>query len=382
VSSPPRPTRLRVRWGRVAVLCVALALVATAIAVGLAGSGNGDGGARSVADGTPRPSTGPSGGGSPSTVPKTPSPIPGYLLIADRGNNRALLVDSHKHLLWTYPRPGTKPSFPFYFDDDTFFALNYHDIISQQEDQQTLQVISFPQGRVVWHYGHVNVKGSSPGYMNTPDDAYMLPDGTRTVADVYNCRILFISPDKRIVRQLGTTGDCRHDPPHSFASPNGDTPMPGGATLVTEIQGSWVDAVGSHGKLLWSVHAPVRYPSDAQWLGHGKILLADYSDPGHVLIMTTGGKVLWRYGPPSGPAALNHPSLALMLPNGLIAVNDDYRHRVILIDPRKHRIVWQYGHTDHAGTAKGYLNTPDGMDFLPFDTAMASPEIRAVVLPH
>src|SRR6266487_1117106 len=34
----------------------------------------------------------------------TPKPIPGYLIIADRGNNRILLVDSTKHVLWTYPR--------------------------------------------------------------------------------------------------------------------------------------------------------------------------------------------------------------------------------------------------------------------------------------
>jgi hypothetical protein len=70
----------------------------------------------------------------------------------------------------------------------------------------------------------------------------------------------------------------------------------------------------------------------------------------------------------------------LMLPNGLIAVNDDYRDRVIIIDPRKHRIVWQYGHTDHPGTAPGYLSIPDGMDFLPFQTALATPAIRKVVL--
>ena len=53
-------------------------------------------------------------------------------------------------------------------------------IISQQEHQQTIQVISFPEGRVVWHYGHPNVSGSAHGYLSTPDDAYLLPDGTRT----------------------------------------------------------------------------------------------------------------------------------------------------------------------------------------------------------
>lgn len=123
-------------------------------------------------------------------------------------------------------------------------------------------------------------------------------------------------------------------------------------------------------RILWrypkpgSFHAPAAYPSDAQLLPNGRVLLADYSDPGHILILTKQGKVVWR-GPPSGPASLNHPSLALMLPGHLIAVNDDYRHRTLLISKTRHRIIWQYGHTDTPGTRPGYLNTPDGMDFLP-----------------
>jgi hypothetical protein len=68
-----------------------------------------------------------------------------------------------------------------------------------------------------------------------------------------------------------------------------------------------------------------------------------------------------------GPGALNHPSLALPLPNGNIAINDDYRHRVVVIDPRTNRIVWQYGHTDHPSRLRGFLNTPDGLDFVPLD---------------
>jgi hypothetical protein len=55
----------------------------------------------------------------------------------------------------------------------------------------------------------------------------------------------------------------------------------------------------------------------------------------------------------------------MALPNGDIAVNDDYRDRVVVIDPRLNRIVWQYGHTDVGGAGAGYLQTPDGMDFIP-----------------
>lgn len=62
-------------------------------------------------------------------------------------------------------------------------------------------------------------------------------------------------------------------------------------------------------------------------------------------------------------------------------MNDDARHRVVLIDPKADRIVWQYGHTDVPGRKAGYLHKPDGMDFLPFDVAMSTPAIRQLVNP-
>jgi hypothetical protein len=77
---------------------------------------------------------------------------------------------------------------------------------------------------------------------------------------------------------------------------------------------------------------------------------------------------------------LDHPSLAMALPNGDIAVNDDFRDRVVVIDPRTKRIVWQYGHTDVGGTAPGYLHIPDGMDFIPA-APDGSPDFAAVVHP-
>jgi hypothetical protein len=358
------------------VAAVLLLVVIVAVAITARALGHGDHRASSGSAAQDGSSSGSRTQGSSGTaLAQPPAPIPGYLLVADRGNDRLLLIDGSKHVLWRYPHG--KPSYPFHFDDDSFFSHDYRQIITNQEDQNTIEVLSFPQGKLLWHYGHPNVTDSAHGYLNTPDDAYLLADSTRTVADAYNCRVLFISPAKKIVRQIGTTGVCGHDPPRLLGAPNGDTPYSGGRMLITEITGSWIDAIGPHNKLLWTLKAPVSYPSDAQWLGHGRILLADYSRPGHVLIMTKGGRVLWRYGPASGTGALDHPSLALRLPNGLIAVNDDYNDRVVLIDPAKHRIVWQYGTTNHPGTASGLLNTPDGMDFLPYKVANQNPAIHA-----
>jgi outer membrane protein assembly factor BamB len=167
------------------------------------------------------------------------------------------------------------------------------------------------------------------------------------------------------VRQIGRTGGCVHDPPRTLGSVNGDTPMAGGGVLVSEINGSWIDAFTRTGRLLWSFQAPVSYPSDPQPLPGGRILLADYSHPGAAVIVNRRGAILWRYRPLSGWGELNHPSLAIMLPNGDIAINDDFNDRVVVVDPGSKRIVWQYGHLDRPGTGRDALKIPDGMDYVP-----------------
>ena len=94
--------------------------------------------------------------------------------------------------------------------------------------------------------------------------------------------------------------------------------------------------------------------------------MTDYnpSAEGRLVEFTRNGRVVWRYDAPAGDAMLDRPSLAERLPNGLVMVNDDYRNRVCVVDPRYDTIVWQYGLTDVAGTAPGRLAIPDGLDLL------------------
>jgi outer membrane protein assembly factor BamB len=291
--------------------------------------------------------------------------LPGYLLIADRGNNRILVVDPRGRIIWRYPTTADIAAGRIlHFNDDTFVVPGGRSLIANEEDYGLVVSVGIKTHRLTRLYGTPGVLGGGPNQLNYPDDAYAFPDGSWTVADAYNCRILFVR-DRVITRQYGRTGDCTHNPPTTFGAVNGDTPAPFGGILVSEIPGHWVDAINANGSLRWSVQAPIAYPSDPQPLPNDRVLLADYSMPGHVIVMDRHGKVSWRYGPSSGQAALNHPSLGFELPNGDIAVNDDYRDRVVVIDPRLGKIVWQYGHTDVPGTAPGYLNTPDGMDFIP-----------------
>jgi len=143
-----------------------------------------------------------------------------------------------------------------------------------------------------------------------------------------------------------------------------------GHLLITEILGDWVDEMSLDGHVYWSAHPPgVSYPSDANEVSPGRYIVADYSDPGQVVIFGRAGQVVWRFRP-AGAAALNHPSLALPLPNGNILVNDDYNDRVIVISIKTNRIVWQYGHDGVPGRAAGYLDNPDGVDRAPPDSLL------------
>jgi hypothetical protein len=309
----------------------------------------------------------PSPYGGAAGTPHAGTPFGGKLLIADRGNDRLLVLTPSRQLSWTYPSAkAPPPPGGFYFPDDAFFFKRGTGIISNQEDNHTIVEIAYPSGRILWDYGHARQPGSAPGYLDQPDDAYYWRNGLVSVADASNNRVIFLSPSKSVVSQIGNGVDA-HVPGVSIAYPNGDTPLADGNVLVSEVNGSWISEYTPTGHLVWTRHFPqVAYPSDPQQLGADLYLMTDYnpSAEGRVVEFTRSGRIVWRYDSTAGDAALKRPSLAERLPNGLIMVNDDYRDRVVVIDPATHWIVWQYGLTDLAGTATGRLSIPDGFDLL------------------
>ncbi|MER3452814.1 MAG: hypothetical protein C4344_03880, partial [Acidimicrobiia bacterium] len=276
--------------------------------------------------------------------------------------------DAAGRVTWEFPRPGDlAPGQTFRVPDDAFFTPDGGHIIATQEDDQVISLIDVASRRIVWRYGRPGHHGAGPGMLWNPDDAIVLGDGSVLVADIKNCRLLVIPPGAAVPsRALGAVHrPCRHAPPDRFGSPNGAFPMTNGHFLVTEINGSWVDEMDLEGRVYWSVHPPgVRYPSDTNEVRPGVYLTADYVRPGAVVLFDRRGRPLWTYRP-TGSDALDRPSLARPLPNGDILVNDDFNHRVIVVDPRTDRVVWQYGITGHPGRGPGHLRIPDGTDLAP-----------------
>ncbi len=296
-----------------------------------------------------------------------PSALPGDLLIADKLNNRLIIVDPRGRVRWTFPRRGDlHHGQTFKIPDDAFFSDDGRYIVATEEDNFVIRIVDVARHRIVYTYGKPGVPGDGPNRLWNPDDAVMLPDGTLVTADIKNQRILTVRHGThRPARSWGDINHGYHDPPSHYGAPNGVLPTGHGRFLVTEIRGDWVDSIDLHGHVFWSTHVPgVTYPSDSNRVGPNRYLTVDYSDHGQIVMFTRHGKVLWRYAP-SGPGQLDHPSLALPLPNGDVVCNDDRNHRVIVVDPRTDKVVWQYGHSGVSGRGPGYLDNPDGLDLVP-----------------
>jgi outer membrane protein assembly factor BamB len=285
-------------------------------------------------------------------------PFTGKLLIADRGNGRIIEINARGVVDWMFPRPGQKLPVRFGAPDDAFYTADGRTIIANAEGRQTVTAIDRATGTILWQVGKYNVRSSGVGYFNEPDDAVPQPDGTIWVADIRNCRLVHLGA---MGAWLGTLGNrtCRHNPPKSFAEPNGAFAAAGGSLIVTEIGGSWVTSLTPGGPVAWSVRAPVRYPSDAMQISDGSVLLTDYSLPGAVVRLSNTGKTLWYYRP-SGAAELNHTSIAIPLASNRVAICDDFHSRIVVVDPATNQVIWTF-----TGSGSSRLFYPDGIAYEP-----------------
>jgi hypothetical protein len=163
----------------------------------------------------PSPAERASPRGPASPAANTRGLFPGGLLIADRGNGRLLVVNGAGRILWQFPVAGSLPLGQAFAADDAFVAPDGRTITANEEYLHVVVRIDIASRRVIWEYGHYRVTGAAAGYLNRPDDAYPLANGDVVLADIRNCRVIEIAPDKRIVRQWGRTGVCVDDPPYA-----------------------------------------------------------------------------------------------------------------------------------------------------------------------
>ncbi|MGC8905030.1 hypothetical protein [Thermus sp.] len=290
------------------------------------------------------------------TLALAQGPLGKGLVVADAGNHRLVELSGEGRLVRIVPLPP-----PFRYTDDVFFAPGGKVAYITDPEVDAVAAVSYPEGRLLWTYGKPGRPGRGPDQLDNPDDLIPLPSGLLAVADIRNCRVLLLTPQGGLHRVLGRTGVCRNADGY-FNKPNGAFPFGKDRLLVTEIVGRDVAIVDLEGRRLKTLPLPARYPSDANLTPWGTVLVADWSSPGAVYEVDLSGRLLWRYAPTSPKERLDHPSVAVGLPSGLVVLTDDRRHRVLVVDRKANRVVFQYGKTDTPGAGPGLLRFPDGLD--------------------
>jgi DNA-binding beta-propeller fold protein YncE len=350
------------RVGRQRLLVLLAGVVALVVIIVLVTSGGGSPTPSNTTPGATKAAGTGSGVGHLAAGSDTAA-LPTNILIADRNNNRLVVVSPLGRVVWSSPEPS--PS-------DAYFSATGRSIVVTQHANAVVLLRGVDSGRIDYSYGHPNAPGSGDDRLRDPQTGHLTAAGQIVIADLGNCRILFIRKPSHIpVSHLGT-GPCVHAPPASFAGPDAAFPTSDGGLVVTERNPGWIDVLSKAGKVVSQTRlASFSQPYDANEYAPGKLIVTDRTHPGTVEELSaatgsaTAGKVIWSYSPKSGSGELKGPTLAIVLANGDVLVADSLNDRVIVIDPKTNKIVWQYGHTAAPGSSVGYLHTPESVDLLP-----------------
>ena len=133
--------------------------------------------------------------------------------------------------------------------------------------------------------------------------------------------------------------------------------MSNGDTVVTEINGDWIDVLRPDGSPVTDTNPPgFSYPSDTNEVRPGVFLSVDYTNPGAIETFTTTGRLLWRYEP-RRRCARSALARAAATQRGCARQRRQERSRD-RVDPHTNRIVWQYGHTHQPVRGRVIWPTP------------------------
>ena len=219
--------------------------------------------------------------------------------------------------------------------------------------------------RIVWQYGHAGVAGSGPDQLNTPVQNTYLPNGHVLITDQVNERVIEVTHSKHIVWQYGTTG-VSGSGPDQLNNPNSAELLTNGHILIADENNNRVIEV-NHGKnIVWQYPDPtdknkLNGAAFASRLANGNTLITD-SNNNRIVEIDSNKNVVWTYSTlASGGNSNPLPTRAVRLRNGDTLISDQFNDRVIQV--RKSgstggTIVFTQGILNNPGNGSNQLNAP------------------------
>ncbi|TFW28108.1 hypothetical protein [Massilia horti] len=267
-------------------------------------------------------------------IPAASPPLPGCSTPATGClDNRVFVVDWNGRILWQYGKAGVAGSG---FNElntpvqaSAFFGFQRrvgpHFLITDQGNQRV--IIVDRDRRLVFQYGTTGAKGNGPNQLNTPNSAQLLDNGNILIADKGNNRAIEVTLENTIVKQF-TAGGTLNGVAFASRLPNGDT-------LVTDSNNNRVVELNPNDQIVWEYVTnmqpgsnPKPLPTRAVRLTNGDTLISDQFNQ-RVIQVTQAKQIVFQQGQlnvaGSGLNQLNGPHDAKKIGDytGLTSINNE-----------------------------------------------------------
>lgn len=243
----------------------------------------------------------------------------------DRRGAQVLITDFHDRLIWKYRGRLVNPH-------SAYQMANGDILISDTGDNRVIEVNR--QSRIVWDTddlggGHGKLgqgRLSDGSHLDYPNDAKPLPHGRVLISCRLQNRVIEITRQGRIVRDVTGILHRQHNPD---LLRNGDM-------LIADSEVNRVIQVNRANRITWRFGGPkdnvLAWPRDANLLPNGNILITD-SDHNRLVEVTRSRRIV-RYW-----TDLQRPYAAVSLRNGNILVGDGPAPGIVELNQQDH-IVW------------------------------------------
>ena len=248
----------------------------------------------------------------------------GYIIVADRSNNRIQVFNPDCSFHHKFGSPGSRNG---QFDRPAGVAADSQGrIVVADKDNHRIQLFTF-DGAFLLKFGE---KGSKNGQFNYPWDVAINSEGKILVSDTRNHRVQLFTSDGQFLNKYGFEGALwKH-----FDSPRGVCFNNEGHAVVTDFNNHRLLVIppdfqsarflGTEGSGNGQFLRPQGVVVDQE----GNIIVAD-SRNHRIQIFQPNGNFMYKFGGPGmGPGELDRPSGICVTPDGLVVVVDFGNNRV------------------------------------------------------
>jgi hypothetical protein len=233
--------------------------------------------------------------------PSTPPVLPGCST-SDTGcaDNRVFFVDEFGHILWQYGQAGVTGAganqlntpVQALFASSFMGHFGFYVLIADQGNQRIIVVNA--KRNIVWQYGTTGVAGIGPNQLNSPNSGEILENGNILIADEGNNRVIEIKPNGTLVMTFTASNSLGAA---AFASrlPNGDT-------LISDAGNNRIVEVDKNDNVVWQYVTntgansnPNPQPTRGIRLRNGNTIISDQYN-NRVIEVTPAGKIVFQQG--------------------------------------------------------------------------------------